>query len=159
MPSGLSRKLRIRIDVVAHILRIRGCVLTRDVVAMGFTPSQARHALKYLASAGRAAHVDIGGVSLWCYSAASAVRHIERLRRALHEALCAARVRYASPGRAVKIIRGNAAAAELFSRYVSLSIKDTAALKFVSGLLQLAYGDPYGTKPVYAVNCGTRRSG
>jgi hypothetical protein len=152
----LSRKLRIRAEEVAHLLRIRGCVLTRDVVAMGFTPSQARHTLKYLASAGCAAHVNIGGVSMWCYSRHSVARHIHRLRRALHEALCRAYVRYTTPRRAVKILLSDEKARRIFSRYVALSPKDTAVKRLVGGLLALTYDVVASSKRrrVYAVDCG-----
>jgi antitoxin component of RelBE/YafQ-DinJ toxin-antitoxin module len=160
MPRGLSEKLRTRAEVVAERLRL-GCVMIRDVAAMGFSAKQAEYTLRFLASKGRAAYAVIGGVSLWCYSAASVARHVKRLRRTLHEALCVAKVKYASPGRAIKIIAKDKAAARLFTRYVVINARNATTLKFISGLLKLAYGDPVyyreGMRPVYAVDCRRKR--
>ncbi len=155
MPRGLTRKLKIRAAVVAELLRSRGCVLTRDVVAVGFSAKQAEYTLRFLVSEGWAAHVAIGGVSLWCYSAASAFKHVKRLSHLLHEALCRANVKFASPGRAVKIIAQDKAAAKLFSRYVVLSARNATTLKLISGLLSLAYGDVVGL--AYVVDCSRKR--
>jgi hypothetical protein len=153
-----SRKLKIRAENVAHMLRIRGCVLTRDVVAMGFTWSQAKYTLKYLASVGRAVHIPIDRVSMWCCRS-SALKHLYRLRRTLHAALCAAGVRFVTPRKALKILADNKTAAKIFSRYISLDPKDTAVKFFINGLLALTYGGPVysGRKPVYVVVCNRKK--
>ena len=162
MPWGSSRKLRIRSEVVAHLLRVRGCVLTRDVANLGFTEKQAEYTLRHLASDGRAAHLLICGVSLWCYSEESAVRHIRRLMRALHGALCSAGVRYATPKKAVGILLSDKKAGSIFTRYVILDVRNTATRRLITGLLALAYGGPAyykaaGNTPVFAAACGKKR--
>jgi hypothetical protein len=159
VPKGLSKKLRIRAEEVAHMLRVRGCVMVRDVVAMGFTSAQARYTLEYLTSAGRAVRVSINGVAMWCYSGNSAARHIHRLRRALHEALCRAGVRFATPRKALRVLMSDRKTSKIFSRYVGLkpsdtAVKDTAVIHLISGLLALAYDVVfYKRRPVYAVVC------
>jgi hypothetical protein len=152
VPKGLSRKLRIRAEELARLLRIRGCVMVRDVVAMGFTSSQAWHTLKHLASAGRAVRVSINGVTMWCYSGNSAVRHILRLRRTLHEALCGAGVRFVRPRKALRVLIRDRKASRIFSRYISLK-PDTAVMHLISGLLALTYDVMYKRRPVYVVIC------
>jgi hypothetical protein len=162
MPRGTSKKVKIRAEEVAHLLRSRGCILTRDVVALGFSESQAKHVLMYLASQGRAVHVVVGRISVWCYSGGSAKKHINRLRRALHAALCAAKVRFASPKKVFEIIEADKAVAKLFSRYVRLDSKDVATLQLINGFLELTYGKPTfirnrGRTPVYMVSCGKKK--
>jgi hypothetical protein len=148
----LSKKLRARAEEVAELLRLRGCVLTRDVVAVGFTYKQAEYVLRYLASNGRAAHVKLGQLALWCYSANSVVKFINRLRRALHAALCSLNVKFAGPRKALKIVLSDERASKLFTRYVKL---DAVSLSFVNNLLTLTYGAPafYRRRPVYVVTC------
>lgn len=152
MPRGLSKKLRVRAEEVAELLRLRGCVLTRDVTAVGFTYKQAEYVLRYLASNGRAAHVKLGRLALWCYSTNSAVKFINKLRRALHAALCVLNVRFAGPWKALKIVLSDERASKLFARYVKL---DAVSSSFVNNLLALTYGDPlfYRRRPVYVVIC------
>jgi len=162
MPRGISKKVKIRAEEVAHLLRVRGCILTRDVVALGFSESQAKHVLLHLASQGRVVHAVVGRISVWCYSGGSAKKHISRLRRALHTALCAAKVRFATPKKAFEIIEANKATAKLFSRYVRLDSKDVATVQLINGLLELTYGKPAfirnrGRTPVYVVSCGKKK--
>jgi hypothetical protein len=159
VPMGLSRKLKIRAEEVVHLLRIRGCVLTRDVVDMGFTWGQAKYTLKHLVSAGRAVHILINGVSIWCYSRNSAVKHLYRLRRALHSALCRAGARFVAPRKALRILLSDEKASGIFSRYIRLSREDTAVKHLISGLLTLTYGNPvyHRKRPVYAVDCSRKK--
>ncbi len=161
MPKGVSKKVKIRAAEVAYLLRIRGCVTTRAVVELGFTKTQAEAALRYLAASGRAVRVGVGRVAVWCYSEKSAARHMARLRRALHRLICAAKLKYVSPIDVLEIITGDKEARRLFTRYIKLSVKDTAALHFLSGLLTFVYGEPVfmksNRKPVYFAYCGRRR--
>jgi hypothetical protein len=156
---GPSKKLRIRAEEVVHLLRIRGCILTRDVTAMGFTSSQAKHTLKYLASVGRAVHILLNGVSILCYIIISAEKHLHRLRRALHSALCRAGARFVTPRKALRILLSDEKASGIFSRYIRLSREDTAVKHLISGLLTLTYGNPvyHRKRPVYAVDCNRKK--
>lgn len=133
-------------------MRLRGCVLTRDVVAVGFTYKQAEYVLRYLTSNGRAARVKLGRLVLWCYSTNSVVKFINKLRRALHAVLCSLNVRFAGPRKALKIVLSDERASKLFARYVKL---DSVSLSFVNSLLALTYGDPmfYRRRLVYVVIC------
>jgi len=156
MPRRTSKKVRIRAEEVAHLLRVRGCVLTRDVTAVGFSATQAKYVLLYLVSNGRAAHVKLGQLALWCYSVNSVTKFINKLRRALHDALCRANVKFVGPRKALKIVLSDERASKLFTRYVNL---DAVSLSFVNSLLALTYGDPafYKRKrPTYVVACGKR---
>ena len=139
-------------------MRARGCISVRHVVGLGFSDAQAESALKYLASVGRAVRVRVGRVALWCCSEKSAARHVKRLRRALRALICAAKVKYVTPGDVLELVIGDKAARELFSRYVNPSMKDTAALHLISGLLAMMCGEPAfykrgGSMPVYFAAC------
>jgi hypothetical protein len=152
----LSKKLRVRAEEVAELLRLRGCVLTRDVAAVGFTYRQAEYVLRYLVSNGRAAHVKLGQLALWCYSVNSVVKFVNKLRRALHAALCRVNVKFAGPRKALRIVLSDERASKLFTRYVNL---DAVSLSFVNSLLALTYGDPvfYGRRPIYVVICNRKK--
>jgi hypothetical protein len=162
MPRGVSKKVRIRAEEAARLLRMRGCITTRAVVELGFSHTQARVALGRLAAAGRAVHLEIGGVVLWCNSARSAARHVGRLKKALHALICAAGAKYVSPRDALEIIIKDKETRRLFSRYINPRPGDTAALNFLSGLLASMYGDAAfrvkkGTMPLYFADCWRRR--
>ncbi|MFZ8808373.1 MAG: winged-helix domain-containing protein [Pyrobaculum sp.] len=157
MPSRTSKKVRTRTEEVAHLLLVRGCVLTRDAVAaLGLTRSQVEYVLRQLASNGRAARIMLGQLSVWCYSGNSAAKFINKLRRALHTALCRANVKFVEPRKALKIALSDENASKLFTRYVSL---DAVSSSFINSLLALTYGDPVyykRTKPMYMVTCGEK---
>jgi hypothetical protein len=139
MPRGVSKKVKIRAEEVAHVLRVRGCIMVRALVEAGFTRVQAEQALRYLSSNGRAVHVAVGRIALWCYSRKSAARHLARLRRALHRAVCAAGMKYVSPRDAFEAIVKDKAARRVFARYTELSEKNTALLHLLSGILTSMY--------------------
>ena len=162
MPSRASKKVRIRAEEVAHLLRLRGCVTARAVVELGFSRTQAEDALKYLVSANRAVRVRVGRVVLWCFSRHSAVKHMHRLRRTLHALICASKMKYVSPRGALELITKNKEARKLFSRYINPRPEDTAALHFLAGLLTSMYGEPAfrvgkGRMPIYFADCRRRR--
>ena len=158
MPRGISKKVKIRAEEVARLMRMRGCIAVRHLTELGFSHTQAESALKYLVSTGRAVRIRVGRVSLWCYSRKSAARHVGRLRRALHALICAARVKYVSPRDALEIIMKNKEARRLFSRYINPRPEDTAALHFLAGLLTSMYGEPTlcvnrGRTPLFFADC------
>jgi hypothetical protein len=164
MPNGISNKVRVRVEEVAHLLRIRGCITIRDVMQIGFTHSQAFIALKYLVKTGRAVQVKLGRfTAVWCYSGHSAYKHLSRLRRALHTSICAnARDRiYVTPSEALRFIMKDRRARKLISRFVDLKPVATT-LCFLRGLMDLAYGGPTfiknsGRELVYFVDCQRKR--
>ncbi len=152
MPKGVSKKVKIRMKEVAHMLRIRGCITARAVMELGFSEKQAVYTLE---RAG-AAHVYVGDVRMWCYSKKSAVKHLRRLRSILHGLICAAGIKYVTPKKALTLIAGDKAAKKVFSRYVRIDERDTGTLRFLRGLLQLTYGEPIilrRRKPVYFADC------
>jgi hypothetical protein len=158
VPRGLSRKVKIRAEEVAKLLRARGCATVRAVMGLGFSNTQADHALKHLAAAGRAVCVYVGDVGMWCYSRRSAVKHLRRLRHLLHGLICAAKLKYVTPKKALMLISGDKAAKRVFGRYISLNL-DAGSLQFVNGLLKLTYGEPAvrrRRKPVYFADCGKK---
>ena len=162
MPRCTSKKVRVRAEEAAHLLRMRGCITTRAVAELGFSYTQAKAALEHLTAAGRAVRIEIGGVALWCYSMKSALRHVGRLRRALHALICAAGVKYVSPRDALEIIMRSKEVKKLFSRYINPRPGDTAALHFLSGLLASMYGEAAlrvnsGRTPLYFADCRRRR--
>ena len=162
MPNGTSKKVRVRAEEAAHLLRVRGCITTRAVAELGFSYTQAKVALERLAAAGRAVRIEIGGIALWCYSMRSAARHVGRLRRALHALICAAGAKYVSPRDALEIVMRSKEARKLFSRYINPRPGDAAALHFLSGLLASMYGEAAlrvkkGTMPLYFADCRRRR--
>jgi len=159
MPRGLSRKVRIRSEEVAKLLRTRGCVTLRGVEELGFTRSQAERALEHLAAAGRAVCVYVGDVRMWCYSNKSAVRHLRRLRHILHGLICAAKMKYVTSKKALELVASNKAVKKVFGRYIRVDPSDTGALQFLNGLLKLMYGEPVvlrRRKPVYFADCGKK---
>ena len=161
MPSAASKKVKIRAAEAARLLRMRGCIAVRAVMELGFSRTQAESALRYLAASGRAVRVKVGRVAFWCYSRKSAVRHMRRLRRALHSLVCAAGLRHVAPKEALELVMRDKSARRLFSRYIVLSRGDAAALHFMSGLLAAAYGKPAfylraGREPLYFARCGRR---
>ncbi len=151
MPRGISKKVKIRMKEVARLLRIRGCVLARAVVELGFSKMQAVHALERVG-----VRVYVGNVRMWCYSRRSAVKHLRRLRSILHGLICAAGAKYVTPEKALMLIAGDKAAKKIFSRYVRVDARDTGALQFLNGLLRLTYGEPVilkRRKQVYFADC------
>lgn len=160
--GDVTKKVKIRTEEVAKLLRSRGCIMTRAVTELGFSDTQAKVALKRLVESGRAVYVKLGRVAVWCNSRRSAIRHIGRLRRALHVLLCEAKVKYVTPKEALELITGNKAARKLFSRYIELRPNNVATLSFLSGLLASAYGSPAfvlnrGREPLYYVDCRRQR--
>ena len=163
MPSGISKKVRMRIEEVAHLLHIHGCITTRAVMELGFSHTQATVALKHLVATGRAVRLKIGGIALWCCSMKSALRHVDELRRALHALICSARVKYVSPSDALELIARSEEASRLFSRYINLRPRDATSLKFLNGLLASMYGEAVfrirrGTMPLYFADCRSKSS-
>jgi len=159
MPRGVSKKVKIRSEEVAELLRMRGCVGLRSIVELGFTRTQAAYALEHLAAAGRAVRIYVGDVRMWCYSRRSAVKHLRRLRHLLHGLICAARVKYVTPKKALELVANNKDAKKVFGRYMRVDPRDTGTLHFLNGLLKLTYGGPAASrprKPVYFADCGKK---
>jgi metal-responsive CopG/Arc/MetJ family transcriptional regulator len=158
MPRGITKKVKLRTEEVARLLRRHGCITIRAVMELGFSHTQAYVALRRLVESGRAVQANVGGVALWCYSRRSAVKHINRLRKTLHALICAAKMKYVAPKDAFEVIVNDKAARRLFSRYIVLEPNNTAMWHFLGGLLDLMYGGPSlylntGRKPIYFVDC------
>jgi uncharacterized protein (DUF1778 family) len=153
----VTKKVETRVEEVAHLLRIRGCVTVRNVMELGLSKTQAEVALRYLTESGRAVRVKLGQqFTLWCYSRRSVVRHLRRLKNVLHSLICDAKMKYVRPGKALELILNDKQARRLFSRYISLKTNSAKTLDAVKSLLELNYGKPItyaGGGPVYFVDC------
>jgi len=161
MPNGASKKVKARAEEVAKLMRANGCITTRAVVAVGYSRAQAESALKHLASVGLAHRVKVGRIVMWCSNRELADAHVEMLKTALHRLICAAGVKYVSPVDVLEMAARDKEVRRLFTRYVNLSPKDTAALHLLNGLLAAMYGKPAfrkrgGTMPLYFANCGKK---
>jgi hypothetical protein len=96
---------------------------------------------------------------MWCCSRRSAVKHLRRLRHLLHSLICSARVKYAMPKKALKLIASSRDAKEVFGRYIRVDHRDAGSFQFLNGLLKLMYGEPmflHRRKPVYFADCGKK---
>jgi hypothetical protein len=136
---------------------MRRCVGIREVMGMGFSHTQAYYTLMHLVRSGRAVQVKLNRYfTIWCFSGHSAVKHMNKLRGALHSLICTAKMKYVSPVDALDLIVNDRQARKLFSRYIELK-PDSRSLHFLNGLLILSYGRPVrvmsNRKPVYFVDC------
>lgn len=127
--------------------------------ALGVSKTQAKYVLERLQAEGRAVPVAVGRTTLWCRDGETAARTLEELAAEVKRLLCG--LRFATPGRLLKLISRDRRAGGIFSRYVPLSPGTAAALSFLNALLQAALGQPVlymggGATPVYLVPPGCR---
>jgi hypothetical protein len=162
MPRDVTKKVKTRAEKVARLLRRHGCITIRVAMERVFSKTQAEVALRHLTERGRAVRVQVGRLVFWCYSKRSAVKHLRRLKQALHGALCTdgAKRKYVSPGEALEAIMRDAEARRLFTRYIPLAPSGNT-LNAVKSLLELAYGKPVhvlhgGRHPLFFVDCGRK---
>jgi hypothetical protein len=92
-----------------------------------------------------------GRAALWCRGGEAAARALEELAGEARRLLCG--LRFAVPGRLLKLISRDKKASRIFSKYIPLTPR-AAALSFLNALLQLIFSQPVmhsGATPVYLV--------
>ncbi len=161
MPKDISRKVKIRSDEAYQLIKMRGCITTKDVMELGFTHSQALSALTYLQKNGVIVRVKVGDKAgdmlIWCRSRKTAVKRLRELKHVLHAVICKAGIKYVTIKRALDAIMNDDTAKRLFAQYVTLDIKSPATRRFINKLLEVMYGGVLYKKgdrtPVYFADC------
>jgi hypothetical protein len=156
---GQTQKIAERIDAVAGLVEVRGCVATSALMReLSVSHSQALYALRLLQVQNRAVEIVIGRTAIWCRDRETAEELVSRLKETVHRLVDTNGIRHATPTKVLRAALRDKETYELLSAFIPLTRYAAGfhptALAFIRHMLQTLYGEPLryaNSKYVYIV--------
>jgi DNA-binding transcriptional regulator YhcF (GntR family) len=134
-------RAQIRVEKVYKEVEKAGCVASAVIAErLRIDRNKLLYALRKLRQEGRVEAVSLGKTFLWCASRKAAEEVLAELTEALKKLLCG---RYATPQKALDLIRADPEARRLFSRHIPLR-RNPATIQLIDVLMRV-FGEPIKT--------------
>jgi hypothetical protein len=152
----MLKRTLVRAEEVYREIEKAGCVMSAVIgERLRIEHNELFYVLRRLRQEGLVEPISFCRVAFWCTSRIVAEEVFAKLVEALKKLLCG-RVKYATPGEALKFIAEDKEAKNLFSRHMSLR-PNPATVQVIDALMKRAFGQPMraSRNNVYYVACKT----